>query len=475
MTSPDGIVWTAQASAADNDWVAIAWSSELGLFAAVATTGTGNQVMISPDGVTWTSQASAENNRWRGIAWSPEFSLFAAVAATGTGNQVMTYSIGTAGSVRIHGGKTAITLAPDGRYEFINHNFYGSSDYYRMYGCDGKNRAFEFDGNDYIPIRTGMITDAPTHITAFKRHLFLMFPGGSVQHSSTGEPVEWSAITGASELGIGQGGTGFAITVGGTLAIFSRNGIFILSGTGASDWILDEYSRELGAIEWSLQKMMSPMFLDDVGLTSMDAVPAFGDFKANTLSQKIQSYFTSAKRNAVVASLRIKSKEQYRLFFSDGTGINLAFNGNSVVGFTRLKYPDAITCTCSGEDSSGNEVLFFGSDDGMVYQFEKGTSFDGDAIIAYLKTSPNSIGTPDRKKRFFSVIVEKDNLETATEWEVGVWGGFKWSDPGGEIEQTYLDTVDTNYSFIYYSSSQYLEPFTLHGVRIHYSLGGMIR
>ena len=34
-------------SAADNSWFSIAWSPELGLFAAVALNGTGNRVMTS--------------------------------------------------------------------------------------------------------------------------------------------------------------------------------------------------------------------------------------------------------------------------------------------------------------------------------------------------------------------------------------------------------------------------------------------
>ena len=90
MTSPDGINWTTRASAADNVWSSVAWSPELGLFAAVAATGTGNRVMTSPDGITWTIRTSAADNDWNSVAWSPELGLFGAVAPTGAGNRVMT-------------------------------------------------------------------------------------------------------------------------------------------------------------------------------------------------------------------------------------------------------------------------------------------------------------------------------------------------------------------------------------------------
>ena len=72
--------WTSRVSAADNNWVGIAWSPELGLFAAVAYTGVGNRVMTSPDGINWTIRSSAADNTWSSISWSPQLMLFAAVA-----------------------------------------------------------------------------------------------------------------------------------------------------------------------------------------------------------------------------------------------------------------------------------------------------------------------------------------------------------------------------------------------------------
>ena len=89
MTSPDGINWTTRTTN-NNNWVAIAWSPELGLFAAVAYSGTGNRVMTSPDGINWTPGTSAADIFWFGIAWSPELGLFAAVAVSGSGDRVMT-------------------------------------------------------------------------------------------------------------------------------------------------------------------------------------------------------------------------------------------------------------------------------------------------------------------------------------------------------------------------------------------------
>jgi hypothetical protein len=99
-TSPDGVTWTLRTTPADNNWRGIAWSSTLGLFAAVAYSGTGNRVMTSPDGITWTLRTSASDNDWRAITWAPALGLFAAVANSGTGTRVMTSSNGITWTTR---------------------------------------------------------------------------------------------------------------------------------------------------------------------------------------------------------------------------------------------------------------------------------------------------------------------------------------------------------------------------------------
>ena len=86
MTSPDGIVWKSQSSAANNVWSSVTYGN--GLFVAVSSTGRGNRVMTSPDGIVWTSQSSAADNEWRSVTYGN--GLFVAVAITGTGDRVMT-------------------------------------------------------------------------------------------------------------------------------------------------------------------------------------------------------------------------------------------------------------------------------------------------------------------------------------------------------------------------------------------------
>ncbi len=52
----------------------------------MATSGTGNRVMTSPDGITWTAQTSAANNNWQQVVWGGPAGQekFVAVANSGT-------------------------------------------------------------------------------------------------------------------------------------------------------------------------------------------------------------------------------------------------------------------------------------------------------------------------------------------------------------------------------------------------------
>jgi uncharacterized repeat protein (TIGR01451 family) len=90
MTSSDAITWTARTTPEANQWLGVAWSPQLNLFVATASSGT-HRVMTSPDGITWTAQAAATNNAWNDVKWSPTLQTFVSVSSDGfamTGSMV---------------------------------------------------------------------------------------------------------------------------------------------------------------------------------------------------------------------------------------------------------------------------------------------------------------------------------------------------------------------------------------------------
>ena len=430
---------------------------------------------------------------------------FAAGAATGS----------IAGAASITGIQTANAFSiPSGRFEFYNENFGGHASTQRMYGCDGKNKAFQWDGTYFTPIETGMTDDTPKHIYAHKNHLFLGFAGGSIQHSSIGNPLVWSAVTGAAEMGAGDELAGF-LAVPDALGIFARNSIKILSGTGSASWVLKPFSNEVGAIEWSMQVLGSGIFLDDRGLTALSAAQEYGDFKANTLSKLIEPYLRQ-RLGLIQGSVRVKEKNQYRLFFNDLEAFTMTMAGSKVVGFTRQRYNHQPTCMCSSENLSGKEEIFFGSTDGFVYQMDSGNSFNGEPIESLVKLNFNHLKSPSVKKRIRRIILMLDTaintfLQASMEfdygdtsnpgayfksdspggiWAVNDWNDFVWKGKGTNSYQIDIDGTALNFSLTIYSSGEFQlqanettpqtgitndTPHTLQGYIVHYDTKGIQR
>lgn len=404
----------------------------------------------------------------------------------------------------IAGNSAAQTLSPSGRYEFLNHNFYGAASSRRMYGCDGVNKAFEFDGTAYCPITTGMATDAPKHIHVHREQLFLAFPNGSVQHAAPGDPLVWSVVVGAGEIGTGDEITGFSTVPGGVLAILNRNQTYLLYGASVADWELKRHAEDSGAIEWSIQSIGAPRYLDDRGMTSLDAVQNFGDFAASTFSQQIQPLLDSKlSSSSVTASIRVRTKDQYRMFFADGYGVIAKFRPKSIE-FTRINIGKVVRCACSVEDTAGREVLLFGSDDGYVYEMDSGTSFDGSEVVGYLRLPFGHLKSPQQNKHFFKAVLDIDapggtaldfthelnygspdtplgetqalNVQSGGgQWGSAVWSEFVWGAQVVGTAEGYVDGDGVNLGMLIRSASTYDRPHTINGVNLHYSMRGRAR
>ena len=400
----------------------------------------------------------------------------------------------------ITGNSTENTLTADGRFEFENYNFYGHSDYFRMYGVDGVSPGFEWDGSTFVPILTGMTTDTPNHIAVHKKHLFFSFPGGSLQHSGIGTPYIWTPVTGASEIGIGDDITRLSVNVG-ILAIFSRNSTHLLYGTSIDDWELKDHSLESGCIEWSAQTIGTEVYLDDRGLTTLQATDKYGDFVGNVISVDVQPYLKTMLGN-VQSSIRVKDKGQYRLYFDNMEGLCLTMDKNKVVGFTRFFYDKLPVCCCSAENSSGEEELFFGSTDGFVYQLDKGTSFNGNEIESLLRLHYNHLKTPFNEKQIRQLILEGefpigteisfymdfsygddaeseevdlDVVEAGGIWGVADWDAFVWDGPTVGLARAYPGGCGINFALMLSSTSTYVPPHTLNALSVHYSIRGLRR
>lgn len=394
-------------------------------------------------------------------------------------------------------------LAPDGRYECIVHNFMGAASERKLYGVSGTHKAFEWDGTTWTDITTGMTVDTPKHLAEHVNYLWLAFDNGSLQNSPVGDPTaEWTLRTGAAEFGIGAEITALHKQRGGVLAIYCDNAIKLLYGSSVEDWLLKTHSDNTGAYAGTVQETPGGVTgLDERGLTPLAATDAFGDFKSATVSQRVQKLLDT-RRGHAAASMVVRRKSLYRVFFDDGTVLSACYAGSKIIGYAMLRLPILPTCAASGEDEDGAEMLVIGAADGNVYRLDVGMSFDGLPVEALIRIAPDHCGSPRHDKHFQKLLLQVDaprrvNLLAQPEfdyqaaqadisqylsaqpasssnlWDVGSWDEMRW-DSGDErggiaYPEVAIDGVALTMGVMLYHGGEIRPPFTLEAAIVHYN------
>lgn len=429
-----------------------------------------------------------------GFIWhtAPVPGNFVAGAATTSGG----------GTLNLSGANTQYSLLPTGSYEFLIYNFGGATASRRVYGVDGVNKGFEFDPttNALVAITTGMTVDTPQHVAAHKNFLFFTFKH-SVQWSGAGSPFVWSPVLGAAEIAMGDDITGVLPLRGQALAVFCSNSLGILYGSGPTTWDLKKFAVGMGSSARCVLELQGEcLYFDNRGLFFLQAATDFGDFAPNAVSKNIKPLVDPSAR-LPMTGLVSKDKSHYRLFFNDKLAIVGTFYGGRIIGWSTMTLPDQFVCTWTGESSTGDEVMYAGTDDGYVMQLDIGTSFDGDAIESIIRLPFSYYKQPDRKKRFrrlqlemqtqfalaLTVAVEYDYgaVSGATHsasapnsggyWDDAIWNEFFWDAAVLSAPSLNIDGVGKNISMLMRHSDDIDPSYTLEAVQIAYSVWGQQR
>lgn len=408
------------------------------------------------------------------------------------------------GACTLAGAETAVTLLPGGSVDFD----IGTVGAERLvYVADGVNKAFEFNGDYVAPITTGSSPDVPSHVMVHQGHLFLSFDN-SVQHSGIGEPFNYTALAGAGEFLADGSVTAMRVLPGqqstGAAAICHEAGTQIVYGT-AEPFQLVSYEDSAGVKAGTAQRLGQLFIMDDRGVMSMTASQNYGNFIASTLTANIRPWIKE-RRNLATASVVNREKNQYRLFFSDGSGLYATIANGKLLGMGTVYFPDKVRCACFGETPDGNETSFFGGDDGWVYRLDAGTSFDGEAIDYELTLVPANQGNPrivkryrkatfeiqsdyyaefavtfelaysstSREQQFDSTLVTSPlagvSYDTGSTWDVLTWDGRALAPEDVEVLGSGENIVTR-----VLGSSAICQPFTLNSVLLTYSARKRLR
>lgn len=403
----------------------------------------------------------------------------------------------TGGSVMITVGTAPITLSPNGKYNFDVGSFSGSE---KVYGADGVNDAFEFDGVTYVPLIIPDIAK-PKYPMVHSNHLFLSI-GTSIIHSAIGNPYNYEVILGAGEIAAGADVTGMLVVQGNqntaALMVFSRNSTHVLYGTSAADWNFVSLNKGVGAWDRTAQNLFDAFALDDRGVTMMKQSLNYGNFDSGTLTFNIRQFILAQQGKATCSSLN-RQNNQYRVFFNNGYGLYCTTKPEGFVGHGVVLYPDPPTCCFDASKSDGTNINLFGTESGYVMLNDSGTSFDGKTIPAAMTTNINCVKTPRMRKRFRRAVLEVQ-AEAYVEMQVGysfewanpnilphvfvdgegffsrlpfwdnmIWDAFFWDGKSDDSISLAMDGTGENVQLMIVTDSDHVAEFTLPSVIFHYT------
>lgn len=442
---------------------------------------------------SWTSGV----NTGRFIITNPSGGNFAGGAAT----------VGAI-AVTLGGIQTAITMTTGGKFQFVVDNLSGQSTTRRIYGCDNVNRGFEFDGDTLVPIVTGANPDAPTNVAIHALQLFFSF-GSSVIHSGPGTPYVWTAVGGSSELACGDTVVSLLVQPGGvsnaTLAIITFTDTKMLYGTGVANWNLVSTRRGIGGIQYSGQILNVAYWMNGAGVFDLRTTLEYGNFKQASVTNMIQDYIV-AQRAKVAYSALNRTKNQYRVLFTDSNALLATIVNGKLIGVMKAVYAHSMNCAWSSSTLQQEERVFYGATTtGYVYRVDRGSSFDGSVIDAYIVFNWNSQKTPRLHKRYRRAAVEMqgnfyanfsfgfalgyNTIEIIQPpavsydsgfvglplWDSAIWDAFSWDGVTLKPADVQMTGTAENVQVTIRSGTNYIQPFTINSLIIHYSLRRGVR
>ena len=479
-------------------WTQITFGKELSFTTGTAEIAEGATITGATSSATGTvARVVLESGSWSGGDAAGRLILS---SDSGAFQAAELLQVSAANKATCSGVATQITLNPSGRVTTVIANFGGGTANYRLYGADGVNRAFEFDGTTYVPINTGMATDTPKHIAFHKQHLFLSF-GASLQFSSLGYPYQWTPLLGAGELAMNAEITNLIPLPGdqssGALGVYTRTDTSVLYGTSSANFALSTFNTGTGGYAYTAQNIDQAYVLDDRGIMSLGTSLNFSNFLPASLTMNLRPFLQQRLALAVGSTVN-RERGQYRVFFSDGTALYMTVVNGKLLGTMPVQFQHNLSCVTEGEDLNGAVTSFFGSTNGYVYELDKGTSFDGEVISANVTLVYNSVSSPRVRKRFRKASIEttgdayaeiqfgydlgyrsaeidqpndanySNDLRSAY-WDSLIWDQFVYD--GSDISPTEIEVTGTaeNLAIRLSSTSAIFKQFTVNSVLLHYT------
>jgi hypothetical protein len=297
-------------------------------------------------------------------------------------------------------GRTTLARTGQGQCSFAL--FEGATyDYGELIIADGANKLYSFrmEGTGALTTRTFFAyeitvdgTNGVKYITNHDHHLIAAGVENNlntVYYSAYNRPDDFTG-TGAGAVVISdqiQGIRGFRTD----LIVFAKNSIHKLININDPNNIrIDPITENVGCLSgYSIQEIGGDLlFLSPDGIRTVAGTARIGDVELSSVSRQIQSIIgdiANSINTFTIDSCVLRSKSQYRLFYTDKTlGSNVS---KGIIGtFTANGFEWAETLgiqamgLTTGFDVDGIEKAFHGDKDGYIYNHDTGNAFNPEGV-----------------------------------------------------------------------------------------------
>lgn len=295
---------------------------------------------------------------------------------------------------------------------------------------DSVNLPVRYDGSTFVEL-----ADAPSGATCvkdFKNHLFLG-KDGVLTFSAPDDDTDYDTANGAGAFPVGDEIVNLAAWRG-SLFIFCRNSIHVLTGDDLSTFAVAPVTTDLGCEfpDTVIEVNGDIMFCAPDGIRLISRVISSGEVSVDTLSNAVQGYIQENIRlyrtSGSITATACDEKTQYRLFFTsedddDFTAPGLfaclasGTQGNSWEFFKSKGFH--VACTDHGRINDGStELIVHGCYNGYIWQQEYANSLAGTDIEAFIQLPFLIFDDPAIRKILYKlrlyVNVEDDALAELT-------------------------------------------------------------
>lgn len=344
------------------------------------------------------------------------------------------------GWTAVFGSVSQVTVPNAGQSSVKMHNFFASNSGDTSYFTLGGAAAFEVNGTDVFPLQISGSSIGVNHLAVFSEHLFLGMADGSLIHSAPNDPRDFKVLSGSGQIFFGRDVVGFEDAAFGSLVVYGADIVSYLTGTSSQDFIIQPILNDAAPLPSTMQMAGGPIFMDEIGVRRLATTEAFGSWRMSTLTSQIEPLIRAYSGVGIspIGSMRVRARDLYRVFMSDGSVISLYF-GRRNVEMGRLNLPIVMSCQWIANGQDSDQTMLIGASDGFVYEMDVGNSFDGAVIDAYITFAPYAANSLQVKKRFVSVGIE---VTGPVEPSMGVSAEYDYGDTAALISHAMLSKTD---------------------------------